>query len=122
MENEYRILVCGGRDFQDKIFLFAKLSEIVQPQIDIGKKVIIIQGEARGADRLAKEWAIENNVDYLSFFADWDRLGKKAGYVRNAQMLNEGKPHLVVAFSGGKGTSMMVDIAKKANVLVHDLR
>ena len=47
---------------------------------------------------------------------DWKKYGKKAGPLRNQQMLEEGKPDLVVAFPGGNGTADMVRRAKKANI------
>jgi hypothetical protein len=53
----------------------------------------------------------------LSF---WNKCGIGAGYFRNVQMLEEGKPDLVVAFLGGKGTAMMVKIARAAGVEVRE--
>ena len=38
--------------------------------------------------------------------------------MRNARMLAEGKPDLVVAFPGGRGTADMVAQARKAGVRV----
>ena len=46
------------------------------------------------------------------------RLGRKAGPIRNQRMLDEGKPDLVVAFPGGKGTNGMIDLARNAGVRV----
>ena len=54
--------------------------------------------------------------------AEWALHGKKAGYLRNEKMLRMGKPDLVVAFPGGVGTAMMVDLAKKKGLRVIDLR
>lgn len=50
--------------------------------------------------------------------AEWDRLGRKAGPIRNQRMLDEGKPALVIAFPGGTGTAGMVAIARKGRVPV----
>ena len=50
--------------------------------------------------------------------AEWHRLGRKAGPIRNQRMLDEGKPDLVVAFPGGTGTAGMVALACKAGVRV----
>jgi hypothetical protein len=54
--------------------------------------------------------------------ADWAGLGRKAGPIRNEQMLSEGQPHLVVAFPGGRGTAHMVGIARAAGVEVIEIR
>lgn len=107
-----RILVCGGRDYNDDRTFRNVLAKYYH------KDMVIIQGDARGADYLAKTYAKDFGVECESFPADWNKYGKRAGYIRNVQMLNEGKPDLVIAFPGGKGTAMMVNLAEKAGVEV----
>jgi hypothetical protein len=80
--------------------------------------VTIIQGGARGADKLAREWAEDRGVGCVTFRADWEKHGPSAGPIRNGQMLSEGKPNLVLAFPGGRGTADMVQRAHAASVLV----
>lgn len=53
-----------------------------------------------------------------TFRANSRKHGRAAGPIRNQQMLDEGKPHLVVAFPGGTGTADMVRRAQAAGVLV----
>lgn len=122
-----RILVCGGRNFHDKDLLFNVLYDLCErggwqtEKDEYGNwlpTVTIINGKAKGADLLSSDWAIINWCPLEEYPADWNKYGKRAGYIRNQQMLDEGKPDLVVAFPGGKGTAMMVDIAKKAGVEV----
>lgn len=110
------ILVCGGRDFDDAAFL----SYVMLRTFNTGDT--LIEGGAKGADLLAKRWARLNNIEVKTFEADWDTYGKRAGFIRNTKMLVEGKPDLVVAFQGGRGTDMMVGLAKNAGVEVLDLR
>ena len=115
-----KVLVCGGRKYSD----YNTVSEVLDAQIfeHFGdypyQNVTIIQGEAKGADKLGKLFAQARSCDLESYPADWDKYGKSAGFIRNKQMLEEGKPDLVVAFPGGKGTQMMVDIAVKAGVKI----
>lgn len=112
-----RVLVCGGRDYLDYKHLGATLFNI----LDIGftgKRHTIIQGEAKGADFLSKVFAYEYELKVESFPANWKKYGKAAGGIRNQQMLDEGKPDLVVAFPGGTGTADMVRRAKKVGVEV----
>ena len=111
-----RILVCGGRDYSDAEWFDKCIMHLIQHVTPAD--ILIIQGGARGADRLAKEWAERYGVEQIEFRADWDRHGKAAGYIRNKQMLDEGKPHMVVAFPGGRGTASMVQIAHRANLAV----
>lgn len=85
-------------------------------------EVVLIHGDAKGADTVAAEWAMVRDASVESYPADWDRHGKRAGYVRNQQMLDEGKPDMVWAFrSAGesKGTDMMIDLARKAGITTY---
>jgi hypothetical protein len=54
------------------------------------------------------------------FYADWDKHGRAAGPIRNQQMLDEGKPDLVVAFllPQGSGTLDMIRRTEKAGIEV----
>lgn len=110
-----RVLVCGGRDYSDSNKVNHVLSEY------LSEDLVIIQGDAKGADTLAKEWAKKRIVKCENYPADWDKYGKRAGFIRNVQMLNEGKPELIIAFPGGKGTQMMIKLAKSANVEVREI-
>lgn len=111
-----RVLVCGGRDFSDYEKLREKL-DFIHASRGITK---IIHGAARGADSLAGRWAKENKVPCEEYPADWDRHGKAAGHIRNQEMLDKGKPTLVVAFDGGRGTANMKERAQAAEVKVLD--
>lgn len=112
-----RILVCGGRDYSDD----KRVGEVLN-RYRGRSGLTIIQGEASGADSLAREWAKSNNVQTIGFRANWGVYGKRAGYIRNVEMLNEGKPDLVIAFPGGKGTEMMMNLAKAAGVPVEQIK
>jgi hypothetical protein len=110
-----KILVCGGRDFNNRAIADVHLDAFAN------NETTIIHGAARGADSLADAWAKDNGVTVKAYPADWNKYGKRAGYIRNVQMLNEGKPDLVIAFPGGKGTDMMIMLAQSANVRVMEI-
>lgn len=99
------VLVCGGRDYDDKETLGLYLDFINKTHGEITK---IIHGNANGADSLSQDWAMRHGIEFVKFLADWKTHGKSAGHIRNKQMLYEGKPDLVVAFPGGVGTDSMV--------------
>lgn len=112
-----RVLVCGGRDFDDTARVFAVLDKLhSEAGIDA-----IIEGGARGADACGKEWAFRRNVGCMTFEADWENQGSFAGPARNKRMLDEGQPDLVIAFPGGRGTADMVCKARKAGVEVVEI-
>lgn len=116
--SNYKVLVCGGRDFDD----FEQLNTVLKGILNDrwGEGLTIIHGGARGADRMAGSWAEYHGLEVEVYPADWNRYGKSAGYIRNAQMLEEGEPDLVVAFEGGRGTAMMIKLAKDAGVPVEE--
>lgn len=109
-----RVIVCGGRDFRDRKAVFDALDRL-HAKRGIG---FLIQGCADGADYLAWQWGEARGVPVGSYPAEWDRYGKRAGAIRNQQMIDEGKPDGVVAFPGGRGTADMVRRAEAAGLKV----
>ncbi|RVT89267.1 DUF2493 domain-containing protein [Rhodovarius crocodyli] len=110
-----RVLVCGGRDYADRQRVFEVLDEYRD------RAEVLIDGGAEGADMLAEQWAMSRDVPMLTFRADWQRHGRAAGPIRNGQMLAQGKPTLVIAFPGGRGTADMVRQARTAGVPVREI-
>ena len=109
-----KVLVCGGRNFDDALTLGSWLGGIHK---DHGISMLI-HGDANGADRMAAKFAEWKGIPVKAYPADWQKHGKAAGPIRNRQMLDEGKPDLVVAFAGGRGTANMIEQARKAGVKV----
>lgn len=107
-----RVLVCGGRDYED----YHMVCDVLDHICAVGD--IIIQGGAKGADGLARRYALSKPLECKTYPAEWSKYGKSAGPRRNEEMLKHGKPELVVAFPGGVGTSDMVQRAKKAGIEV----
>lgn len=112
-----KILICGGRDFpQEKV---VNWMEENKPQFIIeGEDVLVISGGARGADTGAELWAKLAGYKNDIYRANWNKYGPAAGHIRNRQMAEEGKPDLVIAFPGGKGTEGMIEIAKELGIPV----
>lgn len=110
-----RVLVCGGRDFTD----FDKVCRVLDAVHARRPITLLIHGAARGADTLAQRWADARGVQCMPFPADWEGLGRgHAGRVRNFTMLRDGRPQLVVAFDGGRGTTNMIIQSREAGVPV----
>jgi SLOG family YspA-like protein len=98
-----RVLVCGGREYNDTKRVNRAMRE-VQERYGIA---CVIEGGARGADYLAKLWAEGQGIPVIEMRANWNRYGKRAGHIRNGWMIEHGKPDLIVAFPGGRGTEDM---------------
>lgn len=133
-----RVLVCGGRKFgriphdtppermeeeraraaREQRMLDVALSPY---QRDLGAHTII-HGAAPGADTLADRWAKRHGVPVQPFPANWKKHRKAAGPIRNAQMLAEGRPDIVIAMPGKTGTADMVAKARAAGVQVVEVK
>lgn len=113
-----RIVVTGGRDYADRSLLYRVL--------DLLAPTRVAQGGARGADALAAEWcaarAAETGVDSVTYPAQWAEHGKRAGALRNAEMLAAEKPDLVLAFPGGRGTGDCTRRARELGIVVLEVR
>lgn len=111
-----RVLVCGGRHFDNLYAVRTALGELDGEQA-IG---LIINGGATGADECARIWAKETGIPCETFPASWMQDGRAAGPKRNQRMIDQGKPDAVVAFPGGRGTADMVRRARVAHIPVYE--
>ena len=125
-----RVLVCGGRNYND----YNRVKSVLNERHRTNQISVIISGMARGADLLGVQWANENNIDVDPYPADWDDLTQpdalivvrrngtrydlRAGFRRNQKMIDMGKPNIVIAFPGGSGTKDMMKRADLANIRV----
>ncbi len=117
--NHQTWVICGGRDFVDAEMFTAAMGDLIRLR---GMPECVINGGARGADLMAKEWAEHYAIEARSVAADWRLHGRAAGPIRNQTMLDKYAPALVVAFPGGKGTADMVRRSHKAGVEVAEIK
>lgn len=113
-----RVAVTGGRKYDDADHVYRTLWEIHREH-GISR---LIEGEATGADSIAKAWAVHNFIELDPYPAKWKKPGGGidygAGPRRNQKMIDEGKPDLLVAFPGHRGTADMVRRATEAGIPV----
>lgn len=126
-----KVLVCGGRDYRDK----ARVAEVLDNIHAETPISMVIQGDATGADALAKSWALSRGIRVAEVSALWHSYGPSAGPLRNKAMLSllgvgdspvgalgEAQPrHMVIAFPGGRGTKSMVTLTKAAGLSVMEV-
>src|SRR5690606_31819253 len=84
-EFHVKIIVTGGRDYQDLVTVRKVLSEYHQEP-----RPILVHGGARGADRMAAYVARELGWHVVAYPADWRRHGRAAGPIRNQEMADAG--------------------------------
>lgn len=114
LKTHTRVIIAGGRDFDDYDLMAAKMDQVLEKFPDM----IVISGGAVGADTLGEVWAGTRAVALMRFLPDWERYGKSAGYKRNEQMAREAD--LLVAFWDGesRGTKHMIEIARRRGLKV----
>ena len=109
-----KVIIAGGRDFNNYNFLCQKVDKILSRQKDIE----IVSGVAYGADKLGERYAIERNLTITRFPADWNTYGKSAGYRRNAEMAEYADALIAFWNRRSRGTKHMIDIANNKNLKV----
>ncbi len=98
-----KLLICGGRDFNDYHALERAMNQLGWTPS------VIINGGARGADTLGKQYAMSNGIYPVTIDALWNYHGnKKAGPHRNQAMIDIMSPDYCLALPGGYGTADMV--------------
>jgi hypothetical protein len=112
----FTVVVTGSREWNDRGRIEQALERLVSKH---GTDITLINGTARGADRLCAAVAHEIGMHVVDMPADWDKYGRGAGFIRNAAMLDE-QPDLVLAFWDGssKGTKHTIDEARKRGLNV----
>ncbi len=105
-----KVIIAGGRDFDD----FNKLCQVCDEFLQDQNNIEIVSGTYKGADLLGERYANERTYPIKQFPADWRRYGKSAGLKRNTEMA--AYADALIAFWDGesKGTKHMIDLAKQA--------
>lgn len=108
-----RVLVTGSREWAD----WATLCRVLAEELRSGPIVVVHGDCSRGADAMAKRWCQINDIEQDPHPAQWDHLGKSAGFRRNVLMVRLGAD-VCHAFVEGesKGTRHTVKLAKKAGI------
>ena len=122
-----RVVVSGTRDARPvHCGIIHPALDAVQRQYGIA---LLAHGDARGVDTLADAWAVANlQPEQISRFPvtgdEWNRVGRSAGVKRNAKMIHEVRPNLLVAFparglrSSSPGTWNAIELATEAGIAV----
>lgn len=134
-----RLIVTGSRSICEYTRVSHVLNDVLASLLVQGRTVDeLVEGESRGVDLLAKQWADKMGIPVKPFPADWSTLegvplsrirvnstGRQynvaAGYERNQKMLNYASTEdLVVAIWDGEsaGTRDLIEKAKKKGVKV----
>lgn len=105
---DFRLIVAGSREF----FNYDDVAKVIDKMI-VNKKqthnIVIVSGGAQGPDTLGRAYAIRNGYRVELYKADWDGIGKSAGYRRNEQMRDASDALLAFWDGKSKGTRHMIE-------------
>ncbi|QCI66986.1 DUF2493 domain-containing protein [Phreatobacter stygius] len=105
-----RVLICGGRHYDDAAAIRRELDRLHGGQ-PIG---VLIHGGLAAIGNAAEAWAREHNVHVVRYPPNWTLLGNRAEARRNAFMLEDSRPDVLLAFPGGRDTADLVRLARVA--------
>ena len=110
--NMTNIAIVGSRDFNDFELLDNRITSWLKQTISIDR-IVIVSGGAKGADTLAEKFADKYGFEKLIYRANWDIYGKRAGFIRNRDIIK--CADIVFAFWDGesKGTKNSIDLANE---------
>jgi hypothetical protein len=112
-----KLAIVGSRTFNDYELLCGVIDEVKDIEL-------IISGGANGADSLAEKYAKDHSIPTKIYHADWNKYGKRAGYIRNVDIITN--CDCVIAFwdCKSKGTKHSIDLAntqKKKLLIINTL-
>lgn len=111
--NRSRVIIAGSRDcpLEDRGLYEAVRAMLFTETAD--QDIEIVSGGARGADKFGERFATEHSLPLKVCKANWDKYGKRAGYLRNIEMAElDDVRELIILWDGvSKGSKHMIDIA-----------
>lgn len=109
-----KTIIAGMRDY-DSPETVERLAAHVHEMYPITE---VISGGAKGVDRFGEAWAEKSGIPITPFPADWDKYGKSAGPVRNAEMASAADALLAVWDGESRGTRDMIRKAYKKDLRI----
>ncbi len=112
MSKPYRVAVVGSRAFPRLMEVKAFVHELAERMRANGESIEVVSGGAPGVDIVAQTAARDEGLGVKVFAADWNRLGKAAGMIRNQEIVDYADE--VVAFWDGSSPGTK-DTINRAN-------
>lgn len=110
-----KIAIVGSRSFND----YDLMKQVIDNYKESNNVFFsaVVSGGARGADSLGERYANENGLEKIIFKADWAKFGKRAGFLRNVDIIKN--CDICFAFWDGEshGTKHDIDLCKEYNKL-----
>lgn len=113
-----KILIAGSRNITNKTIINTAIFRGIKKLVPMSNipDIEIISGGARGVDLEGEAWARSFNYNIIRFPAQWDKYGKRAGYVRNAEMIAIADAVIAIWDGKSRGTEHTINLAKAKNL------
>ncbi len=108
-----KVIIAGSRSIADYDLLLETINQLKW------KITEVVSGGAYGVDKLGMRYAKENNIECKMFLPDWDTYGKKAGILRNKDMVEYADALIGLWDGESKGTKFTIEYAIKKGLKVH---
>ena len=113
----HSIAIVGSRQLSEEGV--ERAVELIQETIEhalggLAKPVQLVSGGAVGVDRMAERLFKAAGLPVKIFYPDWKTYGKRAGYLRNEQIVNAADTMLAIWDGVSKGTRHSIELMKKA--------
>lgn len=100
-----KTIIAGSRTITDFKQVLAAVS-------DSGFEITeVVSGGAPGVDLIAEQFAYSKQITLKRFPADWNRMGRSAGIIRNLRMAHYAEALIAVWDGKSKGTAHMIKSA-----------
>lgn len=111
------LAIVGSRDFHNYDRFLEGINEALEEwELTIDNIGKIVSGGAKGADSLAERFAKDYSIECKIFLPEWDKLGKKAGLLRNTDIVNAATYMIAFPSKDSKGTFDSINKAKTKNI------
>jgi hypothetical protein len=107
-----KIIIAGTRTFEDFELLEHETKKFILEN-DISLPISIVSGKAKGADSLGEIFAKKYNFPIIEKPADWEKLGRRAGPIRNEEMAKISNFAIIFWDGKSRGSANMAELAEK---------
>jgi hypothetical protein len=133
-DKKVKLIVAGSREFNDRALATKWLDFMLSKHNK--EDIVILDGGARGADKIGGDYGRERGIDVWKFDANWDDITTEpvkikyrggspynalAGINRNKDMGNNGT-HLLAFNLGTSGTNDMIKYSTKLGLVVKEVK
>ena len=110
--------IVGSRNFNNRALMIEQIYKVLPEKFTTHDNVIVT-GDARGADALARMEAIHLGLEVIVHRADWDKWGKVAGPIRNQKIVNDSDALIAFPSKHGRGTQITMKMARIKKIPVY---